>query len=80
MLGTILAVLGFVTAVVGPVLTAAVTNPQLASNQILQKALAYLGIIVFLAGVAHDALLKWQASNEEHLQTMVTLQKPAVKP
>ena len=66
MLGTILAALGFLTAVIGPIVTAAVSSPIVAANQQLQKVLAIAGVIVMLAGVAHDALLKWQSASHDN--------------
>jgi hypothetical protein len=76
MFSKILTALGLITGVVGPVITAAVGNPLLTSNHLLQGVLAGLGVFVVLAGVAHDALLTWQASNEEHLQAMAKIAPP----
>ena len=80
MLGLILTILGLVTAVGGPVLAALLANPVVAAHANLVSVLGVIGIIITLAGVAHDALLKWQASNQVHLQAMAKLAQPAPKP
>lgn len=77
-LGPVLTVLGLITAVGGPVLVTLSSNPLVATNARLVKVLAAVGVIVTLAGVIHDALLKWQASNEAHLQTMAMLTRPGL--
>ena len=61
-MGRILTALGFVVAVLGPIIQAA---SGLALPSLAQKILAVAGIVVFLAGVAHDALAKWQAGQQD---------------
>ena len=75
-LGYVLAILGFLTAVIGPLVTAAAGNPALASNLQLQKIFAVVGVIVSLAGTLKVLILNWQASNEDHLQAMAKLAQP----
>lgn len=79
MLGQVLTVLGLLTAVGGPVLAALLANPVVAAHSTLVSVLGVVGVLVTVVGVAHDALLTWQASNEEHLQTMAKLQQPGLK-
>ena len=69
-MGQIIIALGFITAVLPPILQAAGT---LALPPMGQKILAIAGSIVFLAGVAHDALLKWQAASHVQAQMMLKM-------
>ena len=78
-LGLILAILGFLTAVVGPLVTAAAGNPALQSNQELQKIFAGVGVVMGLAGTLKVLILNWQASNEEHVEKLATLKQPTNK-
>ena len=70
-MATVLTVLGLVVAVGGPVIAALAANPVVAAHSRLVGILAGVGVIITVAGVAHDALLKWQASS--HVQALEVL-------
>ena len=78
-LGYVLAVCGFLTAVIGPLIVAAAGNPLLASNLLLQKIFAVVGLVVSLAGTLKVLLLNWQQNQNAHLQAMALLAQPITK-
>jgi hypothetical protein len=77
MLAQLMTVLGFVTAVLPPVLQAAGT---VALPPLAQKILAVAGVVVFLAGVLKNAIANWQAQEHAQQQTLLKMQQnPGVK-
>ena len=55
-LGTLITVLGLITTVAGPVLTALAQNPLVQGNNTLAGILAAAGVVVMACGVALKAL------------------------